>query len=127
MIQSTASGAVSAASSAAAAMAGALLRPTGSSRMRALAIPASRSCSATTKRWSWLATTMGGLNSAEAARRAVSASIECSAISGQNCLGKLLRETGQSLVPEPPERMTGMILSAGASLFMISSVMPDRN
>ena len=34
--------------------------------------------------------------------------------SGQSCLGKLSRETGQRRVPEPPERMTGMI--AGVSV-----------
>ena len=26
-----------------------------------------------------------------------------------NCLGKLLRETGQSRVPDPPQRMTGVM------------------
>ena len=35
-------------------------------------------------------------------------------MSGQSCLGKLSRETGQSRVPEPPERITGMI--AGVSV-----------
>jgi len=46
------------------------------------------------------------------ARRAVSSIIECSDTSGQNCLGKLSRETGHSLVPEPPERITGTTVSA---------------
>ncbi len=109
MIHSTASLLVSAASKAAAAMAGALLRPAGSSRICGFLISASRNCSATMKRWSWLATTMGGANSAVAALSAVSASSERSEISGQNCLGKLLRETGHSLVPEPPDKITGTI------------------
>jgi hypothetical protein len=30
-------------------------------------------------------------------------------MSGQSCLGKLSRETGQRRVPEPPERMTGIM------------------
>ena len=30
--------------------------------------------------------------------------------SGQNCLVWVFRETDHSLVPEPPERMTGIIL-----------------
>jgi hypothetical protein len=29
---------------------------------------------------------------------------------GQNCLGKLLLETGHSRVPEPPQSTTGTIL-----------------
>ncbi len=44
-------------------------------------------------------------------RSAVSSIIEWSEISGQNCLGKLSRDTGQSRVPEPPERITGTIRS----------------
>ena len=28
-------------------------------------------------------------------------------MSGTNCLGKLLRESGHNLVPEPPHKMTG--------------------
>ena len=50
----------SATSRAAAAIAGALLRPTGSSTMRASGMPAARSCSAIRKRCSWLQTTIGG-------------------------------------------------------------------
>jgi len=34
---------------------------------------------------------------------------ERSETSGQYCLGKLSRDTGQSLVPDPPERITGTI------------------
>jgi hypothetical protein len=32
-----------------------------------------------------------------------------SEIKGQNCLGKLLRETGHNRVPDPPDRITGTI------------------
>jgi hypothetical protein len=31
-------------------------------------------------------------------------------MSGTNCLGKLLRLSGQRRVPEPPQRMTGVIM-----------------
>ena len=52
-----------------------------------------------------------GRGEAEPRRRgrasAVSWSSVLAEISGQSCLGKLSRETGQSRVPEPPERMTG--------------------
>ena len=95
-------------------MAGALLRPTGSSTIRAPSTPAGRICSATRKRCSWLQTMIGGAKPGPAARRAVSSIIERSETSGQNCFGKLSRETGQSRVPEPPERMTGTTVSAAA-------------
>ena len=57
---STASGSAWRSSRAAAAMAGALLRAAGSSRMRAPTIFASRNCSATRKRCASLQTTTGG-------------------------------------------------------------------
>ena len=107
IIHSTAFGSSSAASSAAAAIAGAELRPTGSSTMRGPTMPASRICSATRNRWSWLHTTIGGAKPGPTARRAVSSIIDRSDTSGQNCFGKLSRDTGHSRVPEPPERMTG--------------------
>ena len=109
IIHSRLSGSSSAASKAAAAMAGALLRPTGSSTMRASATPAARSCSAIRKRCSWLQTTIGGAKPGPRARDAVSCISVCSDVSGQSCLGKLSRETGHSRVPEPPDRMTGTI------------------
>ena len=91
-------------------MAGALLRPTGSSRMRGVAMPAARSCSAIRNRCSSLHTMIGG---GEAGRRGARSAVSCSSVrsesSGQSCLGKLSRDTGQSRVPEPPERMTGMM------------------
>ena len=72
-------------------------------------MPAARSCSAIRNRCSWLQTTIGGAKRSPRARSAVSCSSVWSEISGQSCLGKLSRETGQSRVPEPPERMTGMM------------------
>ena len=107
IIHSTASGLSCATSSAAAAIAGAELRPIGSSMMRARLNPASRICSAIRKRWSWLHTTIGASKPLPAPRSAVSCSSERSEISGQSCLGKLSRDTGHSRVPEPPDRITG--------------------
>ena len=44
-------------------------------------------------------------------------SVSCSRLllpmSGTNCLGKLLRLSGQNLVPEPQQRMTGLIGGGG--------------
>ena len=71
---------------------------------------AARSCSAIRNRCSWLHTTIGGAKRtplASRARSAVSCSSVWAEISGQSCFGKLSRETGQSRVPEPPDRMTG--------------------
>ena len=107
IIHSTASGSCSATSRAAAAIAGAELRPTGSSTMRGEATPARRNSSATRNRCSWLHTTIGGAKPSPSARRAVSSIIERSEISGQNCLGKLARETGHRREPEPPDNNTG--------------------
>jgi hypothetical protein len=33
----------------------------------------------------------------------------CPSIKGTNCLGKDSRDNGHNLVPEPPQRMTGLI------------------
>ena len=49
---------------------------------------------------------MGAAKFGDAARNAVSAGIVFSDISGQNCFGKLLRDTGHSRVPEPPDNGT---------------------
>ena len=71
-------------------MAGALPRATGSSRMRASAIRASRSCSATRKRCASLQTTTGGAKPGPTARDAVSWSmvrVVAPPASGQNCFG----------------------------------------
>ena len=78
---------------------------------RRAAMPAARSCSAIRNRCSWLHTTIGGAKPSPQARSAVSCSSVRSDTSGQSCLGKLSRETGHSRVPEPPERMTGIMPS----------------
>ncbi len=107
IIHSTAFGSVSETSSAAAAIAGALLRPTGSSTMRAASIPARRNCSAIRNRCSLLQTTTGGAKPGPCARSAVSWIIERLEINGQSCFGKLSLDTGHKRLPDPPERMTG--------------------
>ena len=107
IIHITASGLVSATSRAAAVIAGALLRPIGSSRIRACSTPAARTCSATRKRCSWLQTSSGAAQPAPIARFTVSWISVSSDSSGQYCFGKLSRDTGQSRDPEPPDRMTG--------------------
>ena len=71
----------------AAAIAGALLRPTGSSTMRAFGTPAARSCSAIRNRCSWLHTTIGGAKPAPWPRSAVSCTMVRSDSSGQSCFG----------------------------------------
>ncbi|KMO33201.1 hypothetical protein VQ03_25490 [Methylobacterium tarhaniae] len=70
-------------------------------------IPAA--CSATMKRASAWATMQGRANSAGSVSRAIVAWNEdrVASTSGRNCLGKDSRETGQSRVPEPPQRMIG--------------------
>lgn len=96
--------------SAATAMAGAVLRPTGSSSRAAGATPSWRSCSATMKRCSSFATTMGApMPGSASMRRHVACSSEPSPTSGWNCLGCVSRDSGHSRVPEPPESKTGTI------------------
>ena len=43
-------------------------------------------------------------------RRIVSCSMVLSPAKGKYCLGYALRDSGQRRVPEPPERITGVIL-----------------
>ena len=117
IIHNTASGSRSATSNAAAAIAGAELRPTGSSTIVDPTIPAERICSAIRNRWSWLHTTTGGAKPGPTPRSAVSCSMVWSEISGQSCLGKLSRDTGHNRVPDPPDRMTGTIWPSAADGF----------
>ena len=68
--------------------AGAVLRPTGSSRMACGMMPSSPSCSATRKRWASLQTTMGAATFGRpAVLSAVSWIIVRSPTSGRNCFG----------------------------------------
>ena len=112
IIQITAPGSLSATRSEAAAIAGPLFRPSGSSTIRAPAIPASCICSAIRNRWASPATISGGANSAPLALSAVAWISDRSESSGHSGLGKLSRESGQSRVPAPPERITGTIRPA---------------
>ncbi len=70
---------------------------------------------------------IGGVNRADPARNAVSVSIERSEVKGQNCFGKLLRETGQRRVPEPPERITGTILLSKVVKCCTPSPLREKN
>ena len=68
-----------------------------------------RICSATVKRWASLHTTMGGMAPAIVARRAaVSCSMVCLPVRASSCFGYISRDSGQSRVPAPPERITGI-------------------
>jgi hypothetical protein len=72
-------------------------------------LPIRRSCSAITKRYSSLHTTIGAATSAPmpSVRRTVACSKESSPISGSSCLGYFSRDSGHRRVPEPPESTTG--------------------
>jgi para-nitrobenzyl esterase len=93
---------------AASATAGAVLRPSGSSTMRA-GVPTARNCSATRKRWASLQTTsvLSVRLPLPSSRSAVSCSMVRSPVRGSSCFGYMARDAGQRRVPEPPERMTG--------------------
>src|SRR6202051_2729180 len=94
--------------SAASATAGAVLRPAGSSRIADAFIPKARICSATVNRCASLHTTRGGWAPAIPARRVtVSCNMVCLPVSASNCLGYISRDSGQSLVPAPPDKITG--------------------
>ncbi len=95
------------AANAAMAMAAAVLRATGSSKTVPGTLAACRA-SATRKRWSSDATQITLLLS-RVTRSSVSCSRLLPSMSGTNCLGNILRLSGQSRVPEPPQRTTGVI------------------
>ena len=95
------------AANAAMAMAAAVLRATGSSKTVPCTLEACMA-SATRNRCSSEATQMTFLLRGET-RSSVSCSRLLLSMSGTNCLGKLLRLSGQRRVPEPPQRTTGVI------------------
>ena len=70
-------------------------------------MPISASCSLTMKRKSDPDTTSGGAKPAAAKRRAEAWNRLSVPDRAENCLGKLLRDRGQSRVPEPPLNKTG--------------------
>ncbi len=106
MTSSTSSGL---AASAASAMAGAVLRATGSRISDWGGVPASVSWLSTRSACRCPATTIGAAKSLELVRCAVSCSMVSSEVSGQKLLGHLRLDIGQRRVPEPPDRMTGTI------------------
>ena len=101
------------------AIAGAVLRPAGSSSWVKRTAPASgkpRRSSRVRKKYSPLVTIAARPASASGSARA---SVRCSRLSGppsrMNGLGRASRDTGQSRLPAPPERTTGMIILARPS------------
>jgi len=74
------------ASCAASAIAGAVLRPAGSSRMGAPSAPPLRSASAAMKRWASLVTTSGARSVTAATRSSVNSNRLRPSTSGANCL-----------------------------------------
>ena len=100
---------------AASATAGAVLRPAGS-RIIVADRPMASICSATRKRCVSLHTTThsSAADASPLTRAAVSCSIVASLTRGRSCLGYMERDAGQRRVPDPPERMTGIIMLMGA-------------
>ncbi|KQS67178.1 hypothetical protein ASG32_10645 [Methylobacterium sp. Leaf361] len=117
MISTTACGSLAAACSAATATAAAESRPCGSSRMSAERPSWSR-CSATMKRASAEAMTVGVAKTvASDTRASVAWKVERSASTRRaNCLGMLSREAGHSRVPVPPHRIIGWIWIEGRDM-----------
>jgi hypothetical protein len=73
-------------------------------------IPASRNCSATTKRKSALVMMIGRANKPASLTRASTCwNVDPLPTSGTNCFGMLSRDTGHRRVPAPPHMMTGTI------------------
>ena len=98
--------------SAAAAMAGAVLRPIGSNIIDFGVILSALNCSATINRWSLPQTTIGESISAQLDNRfKVSCNIESSETKGNSCLGKAARDIGHRRVPEPPDNTIGTIFN----------------
>ena len=99
---------------AAIAMAGAVLRAKGSST-KSPKQWASFKASASKKRWSSAANkTICGEKRFK--RSSVRLNKLCPSIKGTNCLGKLCRLKGQSLVPEPPHKITGVMVGLALEL-----------
>src|SRR5580765_9008310 len=99
---------------AASAMAGAVLRPKGSSSVARGSMCSCRSCSATRKRCASLHTTTGAPAVSPCRRSTVCCSIVRAPVSGSSCFGYSSRDSGHSRVPAPPDRMTGVIMPSVA-------------
>ena len=98
------------AASAASAMAGAVLRAAGSTRIRASLMPAAAKSALAWPTWPGPHTMSGAAKRARSAvRSSVCRNMLRLPVSGRNCLGCAAVDNGHSRVPEPPERMTGMM------------------
>ena len=80
----------------------------GSRMMVALEWPMADNCSAARKRWLSEQTTTAGAADAPEKRSSVSCNKECCEPMLRNCLGNSALDSGQSRVPMPPARMTGV-------------------
>ena len=108
----------SSASRATNAMAGAVLRPAGSSIRRKPSMPPA--CSATSSRCAAPATMVGGAKIDPLFRAMVCSNSVLWPTSGRNGLGRAARLRGHNRVPLPPHRMTGWILVLMLSRFFAS-------
>src|SRR5690606_1293916 len=91
-------------------MAGAVLRPTGSTIIARGFSPIASNCRSISSAWRLLQTTIGAVVSAgRRARRAVTCSIVSSPTSGCSCLGIRSLDSGHNRVPLPPDRITGVV------------------
>ena len=97
------------------AMAGAVLRPTGSNNIPPWCMSFCLSCSATKKRWASLQIKMGLAASVPFNRVMVSCSMVLSDVNDKNCLGSAARDFGQRRLPVPPASTTGFIKVLGFS------------
>ena len=97
---------------AAAAIAGAVLRPTGSSMTGRCSLPISESCERTRAMWCSLQMTSGeDIKSRPSSRMTVCwIIVRFASMSERNCLGTSGVESGHRREPEPPERITGNIV-----------------
>jgi len=95
---------------AARAIAGAVLRATGSRIIEPSAF-ISRICSAVRKRCSSLHTTIASPSQAVCARSSVVCNKDLSLSSFKNCLGYKDLDNGQRRVPDPPARTTGRLVA----------------
>src|SRR5262245_59510324 len=114
MITRMPSGLLRATCRAATAIAGAVLRATGSRMTAHGATPARRASSSIRKRWSLLPTMMGAANPAEIGSRSRVEDRKlcaCACEKRMNCFGYIARDSGHRRVPDPPESTIGYIAS----------------
>ena len=93
--------------SAAIAAAGAVLRPSGSSRIEFGATPMARSCSATRNLFASLQTIVGGANRAPVTRSAVSCNMDCSDAKDKSCFGVGAAKGAKAVTRNPRTAIRG--------------------